>query len=100
MKRLIGGSLVLLMLWSSGVLATPSVYGPTGLVTMPTAEGLTYKQFNTGLNYVPPYLKGEEDDNGDIEGKDYHGIISYYGNLGTFEGMEFGFQGRGGQEGV
>ena len=67
---------------------------------MPTAEGLTYKQINMGFNYIPPYYKGEEDDEGEIVGRDRHGIFNYYGNLGTFEGMEFGFSGRGGREGV
>ncbi|MFC1517990.1 hypothetical protein ACFL5G_05590 [Candidatus Margulisiibacteriota bacterium] len=99
MKRL-GLFCLLLLLYTPIVLASPTVNGPTGLVTMPTAEGLRYKEFNTGFNYIPPYHKGEEDDDGVLQGKDDHGVVNYYGNLGTLEGMELGFTGRGGREGV
>ena len=68
---------------------------------MPTAEGLRYKEFNAGLNYTPPYLKEIENAAGEtIQARDPQGIFNYYGTLGTFEGMELGFSGRGGREGV
>lgn len=101
MKRLGGAGFLIAILFTSLVHASPTFNGPTGLIMMPTAEGLRYKEFNTGFNYVPPFLKIVEDNEGNIiQEKDNHGILSYYGNLGTFEGMELGFSGRGGREGV
>lgn len=101
MKRLVGVSLLALFCFASLVHASPTIYGPTGLVTMPTAEGLRHKEFNTGFNYFPPYLKTVENDQGEeLQTKDAHGVVNYFGNLGTFEGMELGFTGRGGREGV
>ena len=101
MKRLIWGMACILFVLSTSVLASPTIYGPSGLITMPTAEGLRYKEFNTGFNYTPPYLKEIENDEGDVlQSGDSHGILNYYGNLGTLEGMELGFSGRGGREGV
>lgn len=91
---------IFLLLGTSAFAASPTLYGPTGLVTMPTAEGLRYKEFDLGLNYIPPYLKGEENDHGDIVGQDESAILNYYANLGAFEGLEVGFSGRGGREGV
>ena len=80
--------------------ASSTVFGPTGLVTMPNAEGLKYKEFNVGLNYMPPYYKGYEDSDGNTIGQDQQGLFNYYANLGSFEGLELGFSGRGGREGV
>ena len=37
---------------SGSVYATSSLSGPTGLVTIPTAEALKYKEFNVGYDYI------------------------------------------------
>jgi len=99
MKRILYAMLITMFV-SACVQASPTINGPTGLVMMPTAEGLKYKEFNTGLNYLPPFHKGEQDDDGETIGEDKEGVFSYYANLGTFEGFEIGFTGKGGREGV
>jgi hypothetical protein len=99
MKHILG-AILFLILMSTLAFASPTVYGPTGLVTMPNAEGLKYKEFNVGLNYLPPYNRGVENDEGDTIGEDKYPYLNYYGNLGTFEGFEIGFSGKGGREGV
>lgn len=99
MKRLFS-SIIISLLFTAAAYATPTVNGPTGLVMMPTAEGLKYKEFNSGVNYLPPFHKGEENSDGETIGEDREGAFNYYANLGTFEGFEIGFSGKGGREGV
>ncbi|MFC1752634.1 hypothetical protein ACFL96_04485 [Thermoproteota archaeon] len=62
------------------VCADPTVYGPTGLIMMPTAESLRYKEFNVGFDYC---LGGDSEEE----------MLYYKVNLGTFESWEFGFVG-------
>jgi len=38
-------------LWATGLLAAPTINGPTGLIVVPTAESLQYKEMNVGLDY-------------------------------------------------
>ena len=60
--------------------AGSSYGGPTGLVTIPTAESLKYKEFSLGMDYlVGTYV--EDDD------------WKYKLNIGTFENIELGVVG-------
>lgn len=61
--------------------ATPSLNGPTGLIDMPTADSLRYKEYNVGYDYL---VATDDDD------EDRH---IYKLNLGTFEDWEFGVVG-------
>lgn len=60
--------------------AAPTLYGPSGLITIPTAESLSYKEFNLGLDYFY-----------DQDTEAYSAL--YKMNLGTFKGWELGFVG-------
>ncbi|MCX5750468.1 MAG: hypothetical protein NT099_02165 [Candidatus Saganbacteria bacterium] len=60
---------------------TPTISGLTGLIRVPSADVLPYKNFNIGAEY----------------GADMQNSIStmnYKVNLGTFRGMEMGFNGE------
>lgn len=59
--------------------ASPTIYGPSGLISIPTAEALKYKEMNVALDY---YQDSEANQS------------QYYKlNLGTFENWEIGFVG-------
>lgn len=73
--------LSLFLFLSTLIVASPSLYGPSGLVTIPTAEALKYKEFNMSLDNL--WSKTNED---------YDDWI-YKVNLGTFENWEFGIVG-------
>ncbi len=60
--------------------AVPTIHGATGLIMVPTAESLQYKQFNMGIDYVY----------GDIPKNDG---LYYKANLGTFKSWELGIVG-------
>ena len=66
---------------STLIVASPTLYGPSGLVTIPTAEALKYKEFNLSVDNL--WSKTNED---------YDDWI-YKVNLGTFENWEFGIVG-------
>jgi hypothetical protein len=78
MKKLL---IIFLGLLLTTLLATPSLSGPTGLITIPTAEALSYKEFNLGFDYL--YSKVSEDNDDWL----------YKLNLGTFENWELGIVG-------
>jgi hypothetical protein len=40
-----------LALWATSLMAAPTINGPTGLIVVPTAESLQYKEMNVGLDY-------------------------------------------------
>ena len=40
--------------------ANPSIYGPTGLIEMPTAESIAYKQVNFAIDYS---MQNDKDSN-------------------------------------
>lgn len=63
--------------------ASPTLYGPTGLIEMPTAETIAYKQFSAGLDYMigSSITGGRNDD------------FFYKFNLGSFETWELGVLG-------
>ena len=72
-------SLIALCVIGSVVFASPTIYGPSGLISIPTAEALKYKEMNIALDY---YQDSEEN------------TSQYYKlNLGTFENWEIGFVG-------
>jgi len=60
--------------------SAPSLYGPTGLITMPTGESLKYKEVSIAYDYV--YAKNADDD-----------VWYYKANLGTFQNWELGVVG-------
>ena len=42
---------LLLLLLTTTLFASPTVYGPTGLIEMPSAESIAYKQVNVAVDY-------------------------------------------------
>jgi hypothetical protein len=72
--------LLFLVLLSTSVFARPSVTGPTGLVTMPTAEALKYKEFNVGYDYLFGKTSSQN-------------AWFYKSNVGTFKNWELGVVG-------
>jgi len=58
----------------------PGIMGSTGLLRMPSADVLPYKNFNIGVDY------GVDSDTNDP-------ILFYKMNLGTFQGLEMGIVG-------
>ena len=81
MKRLLILGFVLTLY--SLVSAFPSLYGPTGLVTIPTAKSLHYKEMSFSYDYFQSVSQDEFS-------------WKYSMNLGTFENLEVGIV--GGQE--
>jgi len=74
---------VLALLLITGVsYAAPTINGPTGLISVPTAESLKYKEFNVAVDK----LFG-------AAGKDGLDEWSYKLNLGTFQNWEIGVVG-------
>lgn len=63
--------------------ASASIYGPTGLIQMPTAEALQYKQFSIAGDYLL-------NSSSTSSNKDQ---FFYKVNLGTFKGWEVGVVG-------
>ena len=76
--------IIFLILSISLISAAPTIYGPTGLIEMPTAESLQYKEFNLGLDYNIH----SGDPSGNAQDTYY-----YKFNLGTFRGFEVGVVG-------
>ncbi len=80
MKRFI---ILLLCLFgfTSTLFAAPTIYGPTGLITVPTAEALKYQEFNAGMDYMWGSTNGNANNN----------QAWYYKlNFGTFKNWEIG----------
>lgn len=81
MKKFLSIFLVLFsFIFMSHSEARPTINGPTGLVTMPTAEALKYKEFNLSYDYL--FAKDVANDS-----------WSYKANLGTFKNWELGVVG-------
>src|SRR5688572_8932969 len=49
-----------LVFGSSAIWATPTINGTTGLIRIPTAESLQYKEFNIGFDYLGGNKPGSE----------------------------------------
>ncbi len=76
MKMVFG--LVLLGVFGTSVYADPTLYGPSGLVVIPTAESLEYQQYNMALDYRTS------------------GVLNrpyYKFNMGLFKNLEIGVVG-------
>ena len=61
--------------------ASPTINGPTGLITMPTAESLKYKEFNVAYDHLFGSSNSSKD------------AYFYKLNLGTFKNWEIGVVG-------
>lgn len=68
------------MAFAAPLFAASTIYGPTGLITVPTADSLRYKEFYFGFDYL---LANQEDQDS----------YFYKSNLGTFENVEIGVVG-------
>ena len=66
--------------------ASPTIYGPTGLIEMPSAESISYKQVNVAFDYS---LANSSDDETDTAEPQFF----YKFNLGSFENWELGILG-------
>jgi len=75
------------ILMVSMLLARNTISGTFGYITNPSADGLLYQEFNIGAAAFSntPYIPGQG---------------AYYGSLGTSKGLELGFSGKTGREGV
>jgi hypothetical protein len=66
------------LLWINSLIAAPTLNGPTGLIMVPTAESLQYKEMNVGLDYKLSNNKQRH---------------FYKFNFGEFKGVELGIVG-------
>ncbi|MFA5103926.1 MAG: hypothetical protein WC527_01950 [Candidatus Margulisiibacteriota bacterium] len=97
MKRVLCAGLCVCMFFAPAVsfasVKTPTITGSTGLIKMPTADVLSSKDFNVGVDYV---FDGTSATTGTIS--DIQGEWIYKANVGSFmgytKGMELGFVGR------
>ena len=83
-------SILFTVLLGSLLLAAPSLIGTNGLVRMPAATSVTYKEFDIGVNWELLQTP--------VNGKQHK--IHYLANLGIFDGVELGFLGDNSKEGV
>ncbi len=65
----------------SHVLPSPAYSGPTGVIRIPSADVIPYKNFNIGVDYGVFFLPGVVQSNN---------TVNYKMNLGTFHGVELG----------
>jgi len=77
MKKLL---LLLSILYSTLLFAIPTIQGPSGLISVPTAESLKFKEFNIAVDSI---LNEDEKSQS----------LYYKVNLGTFQNWELGFVG-------
>ena len=75
--------LILSLLITNLLVASPTLYGPSGLIEMPSAESIAYKQINVAVDYS---INGQS--TGDSKNDFY-----YKFNLGSFENWELGILG-------
>ena len=77
--------LLLLFVTISKGFASPTIYGPTGLIEMPTAESIAYKQVNLAVDYSLT----NSDPNNDLNSTDPENHFFYKFNFnncfGTFK---------------
>ncbi|HAR63721.1 MAG: hypothetical protein DKM50_03680 [Candidatus Margulisiibacteriota bacterium] len=77
---------IILALAASLAYAEPTVGGSSGIIEMPTAQALQYKEWNMGLSIH--------------QLSSANSSVKYLLNLGTFQGLEVGFVGNNTSEGV
>ena len=70
--------IILFIINSLSLIAAPTLNGPTGLITMPTAHSLHYKEFSFSYDYLTKTKPNMAD------------RWAYSLNLGTFENLEIG----------
>jgi hypothetical protein len=75
--------LVCVLFYSTLVFSSPTIFGPSGLIEMPSAQSMAYKQANVALDYA----MNKNSDNG--KSNDFY----YKVNLGFFEHWELGILG-------
>lgn len=73
---------VFLCVFMTPISAAPTLYGPSGLITVPTAEALRFRELNIGVDY---FMK-------DMDQQDLDQVY-YKLNLGTFQNCELGLVG-------
>jgi hypothetical protein len=73
----------------SSLYANPSIYGPTGLIEIPTAESIAYKQVNFAVDYA---IENNDQDSTEDSSKNNNKVY-YKFNLGSFENWELGILG-------
>ncbi|MCP4050324.1 MAG: YjbH domain-containing protein [bacterium] len=79
--------LVVIFLLAQSINAAPTIFGPTGLIAIPTAESVKYKELSMAVDFI--FAEALQQD------------WYYKMNLGTFEGCELGLTGgRYPEEGV
>lgn len=81
---------IFLVLFSQACFPMPNINGTTGLIVIPIADSLKYKEYNLGLDSLLFEAKDT-----DIES-----IFIYKANIGLFSNLELGFVGQSYQEGV
>ena len=79
---------LILVVANSVAFSSPTVYGPTGLIEMPTAESVAYKQFSVAFDYA---MDNDSDQISDTE--EDNKTFFYKVNLGSFENCELGILG-------
>ena len=67
------------------VMPAPALNGPTGLVRIPSADIIPYKNFNVGADYGSVMSAGGQASS--------EGVVNYMMNLGAFHGLELGIVG-------
>ena len=77
--------LVYLLVFTNALIASPTVYGPTGLIEMPSAESIAYKQVNVAIDYS---INNQDQATNETTNNFY-----YKFNLGSFENWELGILG-------
>lgn len=87
MRKIILSFLLMVFVFSIEGLSAPSLSGTSGLIEMPSAFGLKYKEYNLSCDYL---LKSGQDS----------GDFTYNANIGTFKGLEMGLIGTNKKEGV
>ena len=73
---------LLLAIFSPSAQASPTLGGASGLIYMPTAESLRYKEFDMAVDSIYTNRAGTNQSS-----------VFYKANLGTFKGLELGFVG-------
>ena len=69
------------LLIGSAVFCTPSIYGPTGLIEIPSALPIEYKKINASVDYVSARV---------FSGDNTSPNVFYKFNFGSFENWELG----------
>jgi hypothetical protein len=84
MKNKISVFGLIFLLFSCPVFAAPTIYGPTGLISIPSAEALQYKEFNVAYDFLTPTT---------VSGNNVENTYFYKVNIGTYKGWELGVRG-------